>query len=134
MNFIQRTEQYATLDCPVPAPYFRRTFLVDKAVTKAKLQITGLGFYEAHINGQNITKGFLAPYRSNLDDYIYYDEYEVSDNLKMGKNVIACVVGNGFQNSFGGYVWDFDKVPWRGAPELAFILEITFEDGSRCCI
>ena len=124
MKFIQRAEQYATLECPVPAPYFRRTFLVDKKVEEAKLQITGLGFYEVHINGLDITKGFLAPYRSNSDDYIYYDEYEVAKHLRNGKNVIACVVGNGWQNPLGGYIWDFDKAPWRSAPQLAFVLEI----------
>lgn len=40
---------------------------------QALLQITGLGFYELHVNGGNITKGYLAPYRSNPEDLVYFD-------------------------------------------------------------
>ena len=134
MKFIQRTKEYATFERYVPAPYFRRTFSAKEKVVTAKLQITGLGFYEVHINGTDITKGFLAPYRSNLNDYVYYDEYEITEYLLEGDNVIACIVGNGWQNALGGHVWDFDKAPWRGTPKLAFRLEMVCADGTAYCV
>ena len=56
------------------------------------LYITGLGFYEVHLNGINITKGYLAPYRSNHDDYIYCDCYDIADTLLENKNVLAVMV------------------------------------------
>lgn len=134
MQFIQRSNEYATREKHVPAPYFRRKFDVEKEVLRAKLQITGLGFYEVHFNGKDITKGFLAPYRSNLNDYIYYDEYDVTEYLKEGTNVLACIVGNGWQNPIGGYIWKFDEAVWRGAPKLAFCLEIEYQDGTECTV
>ncbi|MBR5922867.1 MAG: family 78 glycoside hydrolase catalytic domain [Clostridia bacterium] len=131
-NFIRAGREYCTLEKYVPAPLFRHTFgIEEKPLKSAVLRITGLGFYELHINGCDITKGFLAPYRSNLDHYVYYDDYEVKDKLIGGKNVIAVILGNGFQNALGGYVWDFDKAAWRGAPQFAFLLELEFEDGEK---
>ena len=105
-NFISATTEYNTLEKSVPAPYLRKTFLSEEAC-KGSLKIAACGFYDLFINGEKITKGYLAPYISNTDDYIYYDEYEVK--LQKGENVIGLLLGNGLQNNPGGYIWDFDK-------------------------
>ena len=42
---------------------------------------------------------------------------------RRGENVIAVCLGNGLQNCFGGYVWNFEKARWRGAPKVALVLE-----------
>ncbi|MGP1477144.1 MAG: alpha-L-rhamnosidase N-terminal domain-containing protein [Phocaeicola sp.] len=44
-----------------PAPIFRKTYQVDKKVVSAKLYITGLGYYEATINGKKVTETVLNP-------------------------------------------------------------------------
>ncbi len=117
-NFISATTEYNTLEKAVPAPYLRKTFICDEG--KGNLKIAACGFYELYLNGERITKGYLAPYISNTDDYIYYDEYEVK--LQNGENVIALLLGNGLQNNPGGYIWDFDKASFRSAPKVAAIL------------
>jgi len=131
MKFIRATEDYCTLESSVPAPYFRKTFIVEKEISTASLVICGLGFYDLWVNGKRITKGALAPYISSPDDMLYYDEYDVLPILNKGKNVIAVCLGNGHQNGFGGYIWDFDKARWRGAPQLALRLEMTAADGEE---
>lgn len=118
-NFISATTEYNTLEKSVPAPYLRKTFLSDEDC-KGSLKIAACGFYDLFINGEKITKGYLAPYISNTDDYIYYDEYEVK--LQKGENVIGLMLGNGLQNNPGGYIWDFDKASFRSAPKVAVIL------------
>lgn len=118
-NFISATTEYNTLEKSVPAPYLRKTFLSEEAC-KGSLKIAACGFYDLFINGEKITKGYLAPYISNTDDYIYYDEYEVK--LQKGENVIGLLLGNGLQNNPGGYIWDFDKASFRSAPKVAVIL------------
>lgn len=128
-NFIQRTKKFSTIDIPVPAPYFRKTFDIEKIPNKAEIVICGLGFYRLYINGKDITKGFLAPYVSNPDELLYYDKYDVGSLLKTGKNVIAVLLGNGFLNNAGGAVWDFDKAPYRDAPKVSLRL---FIDGEKC--
>ena len=125
-HFIRATEKYTTLEAPVPAPYFRKSFTVEGGAENAAVTVTGLGFYELYLNGERITKGRLAPYISNPDDIIYYDAYSV--NLKDGENVLGIWLGNGLQNNPGGYVWEFDKAVWRGAPMTA--LRLTYTDAA----
>ena len=130
-KFIKFGDKRSSIENHVPAPYFRRSFVIDKEPESATLFITGLGYYEAFINGTNITKGFLAPYRSNLDHYIYYDKYDIADKLTVGKNTIGVILGNGIRNAVGAFVWDFDKAKFSGAPITAFSLEICFKNGDK---
>ncbi|HBM69993.1 MAG TPA: hypothetical protein DD377_01065 [Firmicutes bacterium] len=123
-NFVSRGKEYATFVKFVPAPYFRKTFYLERIKGNEKIIISGLGFYRFWVNGKEITKGLLSPYISNPDDIIYYDEYDVSSYLVKGKNVFAFMLGNGFLNNPGGKVWHFDKARFRSAPKLAFSFEI----------
>lgn len=129
-NFICSTKEYATRDNFVNAPYFRRTFSIE-TIKESQIYICGLGFYQLFINGVNITKGILAPYISNPNDLLYYDKYNVTEYLRTGENCIGVLLGNGFLNSIGGEVWDFDKAEFRSSPKLAmtFVVdnEILFE-------
>ncbi len=34
------------------------------------------------------------------------------------------------QNFLGAYIWDFDKAIWRSSPQLAFSINIEYEDGT----
>ena len=69
-RFIRGGEAFTTLEAPVPAPYFRKTFVMAGAA-EGELLITACGFYRLYLNGREYTKGPLAPYISNTDDYIY---------------------------------------------------------------
>ena len=117
-KFISAKKDYTTFYSPTPAPYFRKSFNV-AGVTSAELTICGLGFYELYINGKRSTKGYLAPYISNPDDILYYDKYDITPHLKVGKNVIGVQLGNGMLNCPGGLIWDFEKARYRSAPKLA---------------
>ena len=125
-KFICATREYSTFQKNIPAPYFRKKVMLEALPLTAELSICGLGFYELFINGKRITKGFLAPYISNPDDLIYYDRYEIKENLRVGENVIGVLLGNGMQNSMGGEIWEFNTARWRSAPKLALSLEMKF--------
>ena len=127
-DFIKATEQYNTFEKNVPAYYFRRTFHSNHSAI-AKITVAVCGFYEIYFNGKNITKGFLSPYISNTNDYIYYDEYDVL--LDVGENVFGILLGNGFQNNPGGHIWDFDKASFRSAP--MFSLYVTQGENVLLC-
>ena len=131
LNFIKAGDKFTTVDEHVPAPFFRRTFTAEKEMDSAELIITGLGYYELFVNGKKITKGPLAPYRSNIDDYIYYDSYDIASVLSAGKNVIGIMLGNGIRNAPGAYIWEFEKARFRGAPITAFSLSVRYKDGSE---
>ena len=134
MQFIAATPNYCTFEHYVSAPCLRKSFELKELPVSAEIMICGLGFYDLYINGERITKGALAPYISAPDDVIYYDRYVMTDKLKIGENVIGVILGNGMQNSFGGYVWGFDKARWRNAPEVALNLKITNKTGEPISI
>ena len=108
-QFITASREMCGFDRHIPAPYIRKTFELEMEPEQAEITVCGLGFYELYINGRNITKGPLAPYISNPDDVCYYDRYDLSGLLKKGRNAVGVILGNGFRNAFGGFVWDFDK-------------------------
>lgn len=112
-KFICAGYDYTTYTSHVPAPYFRKAFKIDGEVKKSVITLTGLGFYELYVNGQRLTKGILAPYISNPDDLVYYDEYDITESLVPGKNVLGIMLGNGMQNAPGGQIWDFDIAAFR---------------------
>lgn len=115
---------------PVAAPYLRKGFTLDFVPEKAKIKVCTPGFYRFFVNGKEITRGKLAPYIANPDHFLYYDEYEIAPLLHEGKNAFGAILGNGFFNNPGGFVWDFDLAPWRGAPMIAVEAVMTGEGKS----
>ena len=115
-TFICATTDYNTFERHVPAYCFRRELFVESEV-KAILRVAVCGVYELYLNGRRLTRGHLSPYLSNPDDLVYFDEYEVT--LEAGKNAVGLILGNGFVNNPGGYIWDFDKADFRSAPKMS---------------
>lgn len=128
--FIAAANDYADIEHFVSAPFFRKKFTASKTA-RAQIVIGAAGFYKLFVNGKDVTKGELAPYISNPNDIVYYDRYDVSDYINEGENIVAVLLGNGFQNNPGGAIWDFQKAPWRGAPKFAMRLSLVAEDGSE---
>lgn len=126
-KFVSEDSAYSTYVQNVPAPLFRKSFFLEEKAEKAEILICGLGFYDLFVNGKKITKGRLAPYISNTDHYIYYDQYRIDDYLNVGENVIGVMLGDGFLVG-KTVVWDFKKNIMNAAPMLALTVEIKCGD------
>ena len=129
-TFISATRQISTLENRVPAPYLRKVITVHEDIIKAELSVCGLGFYRFWLNGAELTRGHMSSFISNPDEVIDYDLYDLTGKLPAGKSVLGFQLGNGTQDCFGGYVWDFEKASWRSAPKLAVCLRLTAKDGT----
>lgn len=123
VKFIKATKDYCTYEKSVAAPYIRRSFELTSLPEKATLTLTSTGFYKLFLNGTELTASLLAPAITNPDDILFYDTYDLSGLLKVGKNTLAFILGNGMSNAIGGYVWDFDKARFRSSPKLAIAFE-----------
>ncbi len=128
-KFIKANDLMCDFENHVPSPYFRKMFNLDCLPKSAEITVCGLGFYKLWINGVEITRGHLSPYISNPDHIKYYDNYDITEHMRVGKNVIGVQLGNGFRNAFGGFVWNFHKAECRGPVCLALAAEI---DGKLC--
>ncbi len=121
-KFVSASTEYSSFKKHIPAPIFRKSFNLEKTPESAEILITGLGFYQLFVNGKDITKGYLAPYISNTDHYIYYDNYDLTPYLTAGENVIGVMLGDGMQNLMTN-VWNFNNVVFTSSPKLALSFE-----------
>ncbi|HYK34669.1 MAG TPA: alpha-L-rhamnosidase N-terminal domain-containing protein [Alloacidobacterium sp.] len=83
---------------PQSLPVFRHSFTVNGKIASATLYISGLGQFEAHINGRSVTEAVLTPAWSDYRKRIYYDTYDVTSLLRPGENAIGVMLGNGMYN------------------------------------
>jgi len=89
------------------APLLRKQFNMDKRIKRAKVHISGLGYYELYINGQKIGDQVLDPgttYYNNdlpleLGSRVLYATHDVTDHLKIGQNAVAVMLGNGWYSA-----------------------------------
>lgn len=118
----------------MPAPYFRKEFQMPGKIASARLYISGLGYYEAFINGKKVGDHVLDPVVTRYDKRVKYVTFDVGDYLSAGANTIGVVLGNGWYNQHTREAWDFDKAPWRNSPALLCQLIVTGEDGRQVII
>ncbi len=114
---------------PRPAPHFRKDFQNEREVISARLYISGLGYYEAFINGKRVGDHQLDPMKTRYDRRVLYVTYDVTDHLFQGENAIGVILGTGWYNYHALSAWDFHNAPWRAPASLKAQLEITYDDG-----
>jgi hypothetical protein len=107
----------------------RRSFKPYKTVKHAELRICGLGFYEATINGQKVGNSEFAPTWSDYDKTVFFNVYDVTQQIVQGNNELRVLLGNGFYNEQGGRYVKL-KVSF-GPPTLLYFLYLTYDDGMR---
>lgn len=118
-----------------PAPLFRKTFTLAKAVRGAQLNIVGLGLYRVSVNGRPLSHG-LAPLWTPFGKRVLFDVYEALP-LRQGENVLAVELGNGWYNPLPLRMWgrfNLRDALTVGRPCLIAKLTIEYEDGTRAAI
>lgn len=120
-----------------PAPLFRKEFILEKKPIEARLYISGLGYYEASLNGHRICDQVLDPGWTDYSDRILYSTYDVTTQLRKGANCLSGVLGNGWYNPLPLRMWGRRNLREHltiGRPCLIAQLEIRFPDGSSRCV
>lgn len=127
----------STCENPIFKKEFELTTLQD-----ASLSISGLGFFEAYLNGRKISEDLFVPAWSDYEPRVnrrllypindsfthrvYYLKYDVSSQLCIGNNTLEIWLGNGWYNQ---NVRNIEGDLWYGMPKLAF--ELIFNDQSN---
>jgi hypothetical protein len=116
---------------PAGLPIFRRSFTPRAKVVSATLDISGVGQFEAHINGRNVTEAVLTPGWSDYRKRVFYDAYDVTKWIVPGENAIGVLLGNGMYNvespanRYTKFRGSF------GEPKLMVALVLRFADGTE---
>ncbi|MBE6733075.1 MAG: hypothetical protein E7561_03670 [Ruminococcaceae bacterium] len=124
-RFFHANTEYNTFKKHVSAPILRKAFSYTSG--KVNVKVIGLGFYRLFVNGKDITKGELAPFIANPDHIVYLDEYDITEHLSEGENVVGLMLGNGMQSTDVKY-WGFCENVFRSAPKFSFSLTVDDEE------
>ncbi len=130
-------------EMPPPAPYLRKEFEVNKEIARAVAYVTGLGYFEFYVNGTKIGNDVLVPNQTNYGkrpgltqeniplednfrDYkVMYLAYDITKQLKKGRNAIGSILGNGFYNAAKYWTGSY------GTPRFFGQIHLTYMDGSE---
>lgn len=104
---------------------FYKEFELDSIPCEAILNICALGIGYAYINGRKVSEDLFAPPCADYEKTLWYMRYDVTRNLKIGKNTIAVICGNGFFSEDMENGWKSTEAAWRDHPKL--ICELIFD-------
>ncbi|MGN1191183.1 MAG: family 78 glycoside hydrolase catalytic domain [Dorea sp.] len=110
------------------ASYVRKEFVIQKEVKKANLLMTACGVYKAYLNGEEVDDQCFLPGFTCYQERLQYQEYDVTDQLVQGTNVIGAVIGDGW---YRGRLGLLEKTNFYGdKTKFLCVLDIEYEDGS----
>ena len=109
-------------------PLFRKEFIIKKAVSKATAFIAGLGHFDMRLNRKKVGDHFLDAGWTQYNKEALYVTFDITNELKRGKNVVGAMLGNGFyyipreryRKITGAY----------GYPKMICRLAIEYSDGT----
>jgi alpha-L-rhamnosidase len=107
----------------------RKEFTVKKEISKAQVNIIGLGLYELYFNGAKIDDHVLAPTPTDYNKSVKYNTFDVTANIAQGKNAIGVILGTGHYYNNRQHTKP-EKHKIFGYPKLLLELVITFTDGT----
>ncbi|OIO03623.1 hypothetical protein COY52_04240 [Candidatus Desantisbacteria bacterium CG_4_10_14_0_8_um_filter_48_22] len=110
---------------PFPSPLLRRSFELKKPIRQARAYICGLGYYEFYLNGKKAGDSVLDPGQTNYEHYAFYATYDITKQVRKGRNAAGIMLGNGWYNQdlvWGGLVY--------GKPGAICLIKIDYSDNT----
>lgn len=132
-GFFKRTNELAGLAGPVTvdgrSTLLRKEFRLRGNIRRARAFVSGLGYYEMYCNGRRVGDHVLAPAKSNYDQWVLYDTYDLTPLLSPGANALGLMLGNGWFNPAMKW-WEPYRMQWFGAKRGLVQLHVDYADGS----
>ena len=128
-----KKDKYTELYLP-PARYLRHSFNINKKIKRATAYTTALGVYELRLNGNKVGNDYLLPGWTDYNKRLYYQTYDITDQLSQGENVVGAIIADGWYAGYIGYALlvRLDKVrEFYGVnPSFMGQIKIEYEDGT----
>jgi len=112
----------------IPTPFMRKEFTVAEKIKRATVYVTAHGAYELHLNGQRVGRDELTPGWTEFHKRVQYQTYDVTAQVRMGKNAIGAILGDGWYASVLAFTGKRNY--YGGKPRLCAQLAIEYADGS----
>ena len=115
----------APLDTGSAAVVFKKSFAAEN-VSRAIIKVSGLGTYEARINGEKIGRQVLTPGWTSYEHRVQYQTVDITEQIKEN-NTIAIGVGPGWAVGAANYHHETKLYADRVCAVAE--LELTYSDG-----
>lgn len=109
-------------------PEFMKTFVLPHPIKKARLYISGLGLFEAYINGKKVGNDYLAPFNNDYTGGVQYCTYDVTELLEW-ENELSVILGNGWYKGRLGYTGQ--KAVYGDKFQVIAELHVEYGSGER---
>ncbi len=112
-----------------PCPYLRKEFTTGQQVVRASVYITARGLYELSLNGKNASPDLFTPGWTSYHNRLQYQVYDVTGQVRSGKNAIGVVLGDGWYCGYLG--WEGKKSRYGEKLALLFMLKLSYANGTE---
>jgi alpha-L-rhamnosidase len=112
-----------------PASLLRHEFDVDTPVTSARLYTTAHGIYEVFLNSKRIGDAELTPGFTQYRTRLQVQTYDVTKNIRLGRNAIGVILADGWYRGLIGYFRVADQ--WGDRLALLAQLHLRHTDGTE---
>lgn len=111
-------------------PIFSKEIAPAKEMAKARLYVTGLGLYEAYIDGKKVGDEYLTPYSNNYNRWVQYQTYDITDQIA-GGGKLSILLGNGWYKGRFGFSAFEDKGYYGNEWKFIADVVLTYTDGTE---
>jgi alpha-L-rhamnosidase len=127
---------------PLPAPMLRTEFDCaggqGRRIMQATVYVSALGAYQLRLNGERVGNHELAPEWTDYTKRVQYQAYDVKDQIRLGKNCIGAMLGDGWYAGKIGLTGIVPKGPPRAIygrqPRLLVKLVVRFLDNTETVV
>ncbi len=113
----------------LPARMLRQEFAVGKKIQRATVYVSGLGLSELYLNGEKVSLDVLSPGLTDYSKRVLYVTYDVTKQLRRGRNALGVILGN------GRFYAPRADIPTGtasyGFPKLRLQMSLQYEDGTE---
>ena len=112
-------------------PLLRRRFTVRPGLVRARLYATGLGLFEAYLNGEKLGEEYLLPGVTNYETRLQVITFR-ADALCEGENELSFLLGKGWY--MGVFGLENQAENYGGRMAVIGELHLDYADGSHDCL
>jgi len=105
----------------------RKEHKFKKPIAGIIAHICGLGLYEFYINGKRVGNKVLNPAKTNYNEVVLYDTYDITELVNEGDNAFGIILGNGWFNPLPKW-WSW-RMQWFGEKRAMLQMHIRYKDG-----
>ena len=109
-------------------PVFSKSFSVSGEVISARLYISGLGMFEARLNGNKISDEYLTPYCTDYENTVQYMTFDLTDQISEN-NTISVELADGWYKGRFGFDQRNDKGYYGSSRKMIAELYLRYADG-----